>query len=72
MYTRYSKIASVWSIAFFTSLVALNNTADYDSNYNFVSHVLKMDTTFPGNAAMWRAIDSPILHHIAYIIIIVI
>ncbi len=72
MYTRYSKIALVWSIAFFGSLVVLNNTTDYGSNYAFVSHVLKMDTTFPDNAGMWRAIESPFLYHIAYILIIII
>lgn len=26
-----------------------------------------MDTTFEGNSLMWRAIDSPVIHHIAYI-----
>lgn len=72
MYTRYSKIALVWSIAFFTSLVVLNNTTDYGSNYGFVSHVLKMDTTFPDNAGMWRAIESPFLYHMAYILIIIV
>lgn len=72
MHTRYSKIALVWSIAFFASVVVLNNITDYDSNYGFVSHVLKMDTTFPENAGMWRAIESPSLHHVAYILIIIV
>ena len=47
------------------------NVMDYNSNYEFVHHVLSMDTTFEGNALMWRAIDSVVLHHIAYIGIIV-
>ena len=72
MYTRYSKIALVWSIAFFSSLVLFNNITDYGSNYDFVFHILKMDTTFPGNAGMWRAIESPFLYHIAYVFIIII
>ena len=29
-----------------------------------------MDTTFPGNAGLWRAIHAPILHHAAYVLII--
>ena len=72
MYTRYSKIALVWSIAFFSSLVVFNNITDFGSNYDFVFHILKMDTTFPGNAGMWRAIESPFLYHIAYVFIIII
>jgi predicted small integral membrane protein len=57
-------------VAFYASLVVFNNVTDYGSNYMFVSHVLKMDTTFPGNRAMWRAIDSPWLYHAAYALII--
>ena len=49
MYTRYSKIAFVWAIALYALLVVFNNLTDYGSNYQFVAHVLKMDTTFPGN-----------------------
>jgi predicted small integral membrane protein len=70
MYTRSSKALLVWAIALFASLVALNNLTDYDSNYRFVAHVLRMDTTFPGNAAMWRAVDSPLVHHAVYGLII--
>ncbi|MCX7204807.1 MAG: DUF2165 domain-containing protein [Proteobacteria bacterium] len=66
MYTRLSKIALVWALAFFVSLVALNNLMDYESNYRFVNHVLKMDTTFPDNSVMWRSIESPLIHHAAY------
>lgn len=46
--------------------VFAGNLMDYDSNYQFVRHVLSMDTTFEGNALMWRAIDNEVLHHIAY------
>lgn len=70
MYTRYSKIILVWAIALFATLVVFNNVTDYGSNYAFVFHVLKMDTTFPGNNGMWRSIDSPVLYHTAYIFII--
>ena len=70
MYTRLSKIALVWAVAFFASLVVFNNLTDYDSNYQFVRHVLKMDSTFPNNNGMWRAINSPMIYHIAYNFII--
>ncbi len=72
MLTRYSKIALVWAIALNTSLVVFNNLTDYDSNYWFVVHVLTMDTTFPDNQGMWRAINSSAFHHLLYWIIILV
>ena len=55
----------------FGLFVFAGNLMDYDSNFQFVKHVLSMDTTFEGNALMWRAIDSPVIHHIGYIGIII-
>jgi predicted small integral membrane protein len=66
MVTRLSKVILIWAVAFFASLAVISNSTDYDSNYRLVSHVLKMDTTFPDNQMMWRAIDSPIAHHLVY------
>ena len=68
--TRHAKIALVWAIAFYSILVVFNNLTDYDSNDWFVVHVLKMDTTFPDNRAMWRAIDAAFVHHFLYWVII--
>lgn len=70
MYTRLSKITLVWAVALFASLVVFNNLTDYGSNFMFVSHVLTMDTTFPENKGMWRAIDSPFVFHTSYIVLI--
>ena len=70
MYTRFSKVLLVWAVALFVSLVVFSNLTDYGSNYLFVAHVLKMDTTFPSNQAMWRAIDSAFVHHAFYWLII--
>ncbi len=69
MLIRYSKILLVWMVALFASLVVLNNITDYGTNYEFVAHVLLMDTTLPGNNGMWRAIESDVLHHSAYALI---
>lgn len=66
MYTRLSKIVMVLAFAFYASLVALNNLTDYNSNFSIITHVLTMDTTFPNNNGLWRAIESPVLHHAAY------
>jgi len=66
MAVRLSKCVLVLGVAFFCTLVVFNNLTDYDSNFQFVRHVLQMDSTFPGNKGMWRAINSPGLHHAAY------
>ena len=70
MYARLSKVVLVWSVAFYASLVVFNNLTDYDSNYKFIYHVLRMDTTFPDNQVMWRAIESPLVHQAMYLLII--
>jgi len=63
---RLSKIALVASVALFFTLVAFGNLTDYDSNWQFVRHVLAMDTTFPGSTLHWRAIADPRLQSVAY------
>ena len=67
---RLCKIALAAASAFFLLLVVFNNLTDYDSNYQFVAHVLAMDTTFPGNAGMWRAIKTEPIYHLFYATII--
>ena len=67
---RLSKIALVAAIAFFATLVAFGNITDYDTNFAFVQHVLSMDTIFPDATIKYRAITSPVMHHIAYNFII--
>jgi predicted small integral membrane protein len=62
MITRSAKLLLMAAIALFYTLVVVNNTTDFDSNYQFVRHVLMMDTTFPGNKGMWRALDAPLWH----------
>ena len=70
MTLRVCKVLLVFSVAIFYTFVVLNNTTDYNSNYQFVRHVLMMDSTFPGNHGMWRAINSPAIHTAFYISII--
>ncbi len=66
MAIRLSKCILMLGVAIFCSLVVFNNLTDYDSNFQFVRHVLDMDSTFPGNKGMWRAIKAPGLHVAAY------
>ena len=66
MTIRYTKIAMILALAAFAFLTVFNNVTDYSSNFNFVQHVLSMDTTFPDNAARYRTIDEPWMWHGAY------
>src|SRR6202171_2267055 len=70
MALRVSKAVLVFAIALFYTILVLNNITDYRSNYEFVRHVLMMDSTFPGNHDMWRAVNSPLVHTVFYIGII--
>jgi predicted small integral membrane protein len=63
---RLVKTAMVASTALFALLVTVNNLTDYNSNYQFVRHTLSMDTTFPGNALIGRAITLPPLWTAGY------
>jgi predicted small integral membrane protein len=70
MTLRTAKMSLVFAVALFYLLVVLNNTTDYDSNYQFVRHVMMMDSTLPANRGMVRAIDRPALHTAFYLAII--
>ncbi|MGD0369516.1 MAG: DUF2165 domain-containing protein [Acidobacteriaceae bacterium] len=65
MILRLSKTLLVAAVALYYTLVVFNNLTDYGSNYAFVHHVLLMDSTFPGNHGMWRAIH-PLWMHAAF------
>ena len=70
MVTRIAKLLLLAGVALFYSLIVFNNLTDSNSNCQFVRHVLTMDTTFPGNRGMWRALPSP-GWHLAFFISIV-
>jgi len=70
MIVRDAKALLTLLIGVFLLLVGVDNIIDYETNFEFVRHVLSMDTTFPGNKLMWRAITSEWLHHAAYALII--
>ena len=67
---RLSKIALIFALAAYALIVAYDNIIDYGSNYEFVKHVLTMDTTFPANALMHRAITDKSVWTAAYASII--
>jgi predicted small integral membrane protein len=68
--TRLAKIALIAALAAYALIVAYDNIVDYGSNYEFVRHVLSMDTTFAGNALKDRAINDETVWKAAYALII--
>lgn len=68
---RIAKIALVGALTLYYTLVVFNNLTDYDSNFQFVRHVLMMDSTIPGNRGMWRALNQQGWHTLFYVGIIV-
>jgi predicted small integral membrane protein len=67
---RIAKTLLVLTVALYYTVLVFNNTTDYDSNFQFIRHVLMMDSTFPNNSGMWRAINSPAIHTFFYITVI--
>jgi len=67
---RRSKIVFMASVCVWTGLVGIDNVMDYRANFQFVQHVLEMDTTFPGNPLLWRSLRWGPLQHAAYLGII--
>jgi predicted small integral membrane protein len=70
MIARIAKVLLVVALASYAFIVAYDNVVDYDSNYQFVRHVLSMDTTFPNNALMHRSITSESVWSAVYVLII--
>jgi predicted small integral membrane protein len=67
---RASKIVLVLGIGCLAAVVAFNNVVDYQSNFQFIQHVMSMDTVYPQNVLRYRAITEPLLHSAAYALII--
>ena len=67
---RIAKITMIAALAAFALIVAYDNIVDYGSNYEFVKHVLSMDTTFGGSVLRSRAITDETVWHAAYALII--
>jgi predicted small integral membrane protein len=71
---RISKGVIAMCVGVFGTLVATGNIIDFETNYQFVQHVLSMDDFEPwfqgADIIGWRAITSPELHFIFYSMII--
>lgn len=70
MITRLSKIFCIAAVSFYCLLTAFGNATDYFTNLPMVERALMMKDVFPNSMITYRAITNPIMHHVAYIIII--
>jgi predicted small integral membrane protein len=68
---RFVKVVAVAATGLMALLVTFGNITDYYSNYPFVEHVLKMDTTFPESHIHYRSFNNIYVFHASYILIIV-
>src|SRR5436190_896618 len=68
---RLVKAISVAAIGIMAFLVVFGNITDYYSNYQFVEHVLKMDTTFNDSHLNYRSINNSFAFNAFYISVIV-
>jgi predicted small integral membrane protein len=67
---RLMKAAMVLCVGLWALLIAADNVIDYDSNWQFVRHVLSMDTVFATNPLRWRAVTDPRFQALGYWMII--
>jgi predicted small integral membrane protein len=67
---RWCKVVLIVAIASFFTSVAVDNVIDYNVNWDFVQHVMAMDTIFPQSTLRWRAITDPTIQRTAYHLII--
>ena len=69
---RISKACVAFGLALFAFVAVFNNITDFDTNFAFVNHVLRMDTTAPDNPLMYRAVTNESLLHAVFFGIIAI
>jgi predicted small integral membrane protein len=67
---RLSKVLLAGGLAALAFIIAYDNLVDCNSNYEFVKHVLSMDTTFPDNQLKDRAITNPAVWKAGYAMLI--
>lgn len=68
---RIVKATLVCNCALLLTIVFIDNIFAYSINYEYVQHVMSMDTTFKHAQVYWRAVHHPMYYHIALILIII-
>lgn len=59
-------VAGLWHL-----IISFTNITDYGTNFEFVRHVLSMDTIFPNSNVAYRSLSQTWIHHLCYWMIIV-
>lgn len=67
---RISKVLLMLYVSIFGLLVMYSNITDYPTNYEYLGHILSMDTVRAETVYKYRAITSPMAHHRIYWLII--
>lgn len=70
IHARIGVFIAVLGCGLLCLLIAFGNITDYGTNFEFVKHVLSMDSIFPNSGVKYRAIPQTSMHHFAYILII--
>lgn len=58
--------AGLWHL-----IISFTNLTDYGTNFEFVRHVLSMDTIFPNSKVAYRSLPQSWIHHVCYWMIII-
>jgi predicted small integral membrane protein len=61
---RLALFVAVAGSGLLTLLIAFSNITDYATNFEFVKHVLSMDSIFENSTVKYRSITSDGLHHV--------
>lgn len=67
---RMGLVVTVLGLGLMHAIVAFGNLTDYWTNFEFVQHVLSMDTLFPHTRVLYRALPQNGVHHLVYVLII--
>ncbi|MFK0569659.1 DUF2165 family protein [Endozoicomonas sp.] len=68
---RTCKTILVALVATYVSMAFLNNITDYSTNLSYIRHVMTMDSVPGDSRHLWRSVQMPLLHHTAYLLIII-
>ena len=68
---RVQKALLIAAVSLYMALVALGNALDPSANLTYVQHVLAMDTVNAESTQKWRAITSPELWRLGYVLVLV-
>lgn len=71
VHRRLALFVAVAGSGLLTLLIAFSNITDYATNFEFVKHVLSMDTIFENSTVKYRSVTADGLHHAAYVFIII-